>query len=82
MGLSLQKAASLIAKREGKKSQTSIGNIREILKVIEDLESEALLANESDVGFEWSIVQGLANRADKKYSKLKLKRKLNKVCKK
>ena len=26
--------ASLIAKREGKKVQTSIGNIREILKII------------------------------------------------
>ena len=36
-----------IAKREGKKVQVSIGNIREIVSVICDIEVEAMLANKS-----------------------------------
>ena len=35
--MTLQEFASKVAKAEGKKSQTSIGNIREILKVINTL---------------------------------------------
>jgi len=40
MKLTFQKLASQIAKREGKKSQARIGDIREILKTIVDLEVE------------------------------------------
>jgi hypothetical protein len=38
--MTLNKLASLIAKREGKKSQVHIGNIREILKIICTMEVE------------------------------------------
>jgi hypothetical protein len=31
-----------IAKREGKKSQVTIGNIREIIRIIEDIEVETM----------------------------------------
>lgn len=37
----MKKLASLIAKREGKRSEVAIGNIREILKVLQDVEAEA-----------------------------------------
>jgi hypothetical protein len=39
----LQKLASKIAKREGKKSQVKIGDVREVLKILADLEFESLL---------------------------------------
>lgn len=35
--MTLQKFASQVAKAEGKKSQVSIGNVREILKIINTL---------------------------------------------
>lgn len=38
--MTINKLASLIAKNEGKKSEVSIGNIREILKVIAELEAD------------------------------------------
>jgi len=34
---SIRELASKVAKLEGKKSETSIGNIREILKIVSDL---------------------------------------------
>jgi hypothetical protein len=40
--MTLNKLASLIAKREGLKSQASIGDIREILKIIVDIQSECM----------------------------------------
>lgn len=38
--MSVRKLASAIAKREGKKSQTRIGDVREILKVLIEICSE------------------------------------------
>ena len=38
--MTLQKIASEIAKREGKKSQTKIGDIREALRVLVDWDAE------------------------------------------
>lgn len=38
--LTLRTLASLIAKREGKRSQARIGDIREVLKIIAQLEAE------------------------------------------
>lgn len=38
--MSIQKIASKIAKREGKKHQASIGDVREILKILCELEAE------------------------------------------
>ncbi|HEX8608947.1 MAG TPA: hypothetical protein VF679_09955 [Pedobacter sp.] len=59
--MSSTKWASEIAKREGKKSQARIGDIREILKIIIDMDSEInqgeqtiidWLVNESDIMFD------------------------------
>jgi hypothetical protein len=47
--MTLNKLASLIAKREGKKSQAHIGDVREILKIIvddRDLVVEVILISE------------------------------------
>jgi hypothetical protein len=38
--MSYQKVAGRIAKREGKKVQVSIGNIREVLRVLRDICAE------------------------------------------
>jgi hypothetical protein len=38
----LHKWASKIAKKEGKKSQARIGDIREILKILVDLEADTI----------------------------------------
>lgn len=55
----MKKLVKEICKREGKKSQTSIGNVREVLKHTLDILSE-----ESGVHLEfWSA---LGKRADKK----------------
>lgn len=40
--MELNKLASIIAKREGKKSQVKIGDIREILKILVELEAESV----------------------------------------
>jgi len=42
--MTLQKLASAIAFHEGKKKQEHIGNIRESLKILVDLEVEAIMA--------------------------------------
>jgi hypothetical protein len=39
--MTIKQLVSKIAKHEGKKSQTSIGNIREIIKIIIDLNKDA-----------------------------------------
>ncbi len=41
--MTFQKLASAIAKREGKKSQVRIGDIREILKILVELDVEYCL---------------------------------------
>lgn len=51
MTMTMRKLASLIAKREGKKHQASIGDIREILKIFFDIyasEDMADLMNEEE----------------------------------
>lgn len=49
MAAKFQKIASAIAKREGKKSQARIGDIREMIKILCDLEAEYYMAGE-DLG--------------------------------
>lgn len=61
--MTVAKIASELAKREGKKSQARIGDIREILKLLVEMEVEALLAP-SD-----SPLQALTDRAFKKFQK-------------
>lgn len=46
--LTMNELASKIAKREGKKHQASIGDIREILKIIGALEYEDAIFNRED----------------------------------
>lgn len=43
--MTLNKLASMIAKREGKKHQASIGDIREILRIICALDAEDTIKN-------------------------------------
>lgn len=40
--MTIQQLASAIAKREGKKSQARIGDIREILKIVCELDADAI----------------------------------------
>ena len=56
--------ASIIAKREGKKHQASVGDIREILKIMFDIDMES--------GFE--VTELFAMTAYKKKMKLKQKK--------
>ena len=41
-----------ICKREGKKSQVAIGNVREILKCIAEIEAELLVKHQQDMAIE------------------------------
>lgn len=41
-----------ICKREGKKSQVAIGNVREILKCIAEIEAQMLLVKQDDMVME------------------------------
>jgi hypothetical protein len=45
--VSLNKLASIIAKIEGKKSQARIGDIREILRILVDIEREFSLSDKA-----------------------------------
>jgi len=59
----MKKLASLIAKREGKKTEVAIGNIREILKVLQDVEAEARVNEILDAnGFLGKHPQDVVNR--------------------
>lgn len=59
--MTLRKLASELAKREGKKSEARIGDIREILKLIVEIEAEVLVNEESSA---------LANAIEKRRDKL------------
>lgn len=50
MASKLQKLASEIAKREGKKSQARIGDIREILKIFFTMLAEDMINQTDNVG--------------------------------
>jgi len=45
--MSIQKIAGAIAKKEGNKSQARIGDIREILRIMSEMEADALTSEES-----------------------------------
>ena len=62
-----QKLASEIAKREGKKSQVQIGNIREIIRIIEEIGTEEMLDN---MDGESQTLHLLASRARSKAIKI------------
>jgi hypothetical protein len=48
--MTLRQLASKIAKAEGKKSQVAIGNIREILKALINIEAELIVNGEDAKG--------------------------------
>lgn len=64
--MTMQQLASMIAKREGKKHQASIGDIREILKIYYDLSSDDEYSEE---------ICDLDNREASRRSKAKKKKK-------
>ena len=52
--MTIQKLASLIAKKEGKKSQARVGDIREMLSILSDLvysDCDAIMISLFDNGF-------------------------------
>ena len=64
--MTLRKLVSEISKREGKKSQVSVGDVREIVKLIVEIEAEELANDEPS---------GLADAIEKRRDKLVKKRK-------
>ena len=62
-----RKLAVEIAKREGKKSEVAIGNIMEILTVLEHLVAEKWLVNDFD------ILDKVIDRSEKIRNKLEIK---------
>lgn len=74
--MTLNKLASLIAKREGKRSQARIGDIREILKIIVELNTESMIdgSNEAAVPVFGEPLLTLLDATNKRYDKLKRKR--------
>lgn len=74
--MTIQKLASEIAKREGKKSQVSIGNIREILRIFIDIASDGVELTPK--GFEYSFKHPLSmisREIEKRILKIRRKRK-------
>lgn len=69
--LTVNKIASMIAKREGKKSQVAIGDIREILKILCTIEAEDIIADPNGD----SIFGVLTNYSESIAEKLRKKKK-------
>jgi len=71
--MTIKKLASEIAKREGKKSQTQIGDIREILSILSDMINDEYekLCNENK-----SIVVSLVENGMKRARKMRKKKAL------
>jgi hypothetical protein len=68
--MTLTKLASMIAKREGKKSQARIGDIREILKILFTLDAEDSINDiEIEDGVRGVIDKEVNRIADRLYKK-------------
>lgn len=67
--MTIQKLASEIAKREGKKSQARIGDIREIIKTLCTLEAEMITSGSDAVGPLDVIAEQSSKVAEKLYRK-------------
>lgn len=61
--MTLNKLASAIAKIEGKKSQSRIGDIREILKIIQNMIKEEVMVSEETR--ELPVTECLNSKAEK-----------------
>ncbi len=67
----LRNLPSELTKREGKKSQVSIGNVRELIKILTKLDAEVIL-EEGDKAYLWADAFALsAFKLAKKLSKKK-----------
>lgn len=64
--MTLQKLASAIAKREGKKSQARIGDIREILSILSELVHKDLKDFTGWEGGQDGIISGLYKNGQRK----------------
>ena len=69
--MTLRKLASMLAKKEGKKSQVAIGNIRELLSNLIELEIEHIKNAEDGITPLSLLVVEASNRAAKKSKKSK-----------
>ncbi len=69
--MTLAKLASEIAKREGKKSQARIGDIREILKVLAQLDAEYEIENATQSGGPLDTIGLAADKIGKRILKKK-----------
>jgi len=70
--MTLNKLASAIAKREGKKHQASIGDIREVIKIIVDMEAVDLVENPYNENGILALFSAMVNkRAAELYKKKK-----------
>lgn len=66
----MNQLVSKLAKLEGKKSQIAIGNIREILKILINLEADRIVNNEAaEGGALYLLVTEIEKRASKKSKK-------------
>lgn len=76
--MTLQKLASLLAKREGKKTQARIGEIRELLKLLADYAHETTYrfnAPSGDPMISNSVHDWLEAELDKRFAKESRKKK-------
>lgn len=73
--ISIRKLASEVARREGKKSQARIGDIREIIKILCEMEAEDMIANPTLGSY---VVGAIAERAKVLVERAKRKRKKSK----
>lgn len=63
--MSMIKLASEIAKREGKKKEVSIGNIREVLSILTDMEAEGVKIGENKPASPLNVLMNAAKRKRK-----------------
>lgn len=70
--MTLAKAASIIAKREGGKSQARIGDIRQILKIIVDDTVEKVTSDNEDT-IEKAIFDAIEKKLDQLTKKAAIK---------
>ncbi len=71
--MTLQQLASAIAKREGKKSQSRIGDIREILKILIELDAQDLFESDGKDQSDGPL-EVLMDYSDKRYLQLEKKK--------
>jgi hypothetical protein len=72
---SMASLASLVAKREGKKSQARIGDIREILKILAEIDAEIIASGQPGPRVSDSIAAAAAKKAEQLARKMKSKTK-------